>query len=111
MNHEHEFVPANNRGHEIPNLQSCYCGAVTSTVTGSVWEPPETYGVEYKVKVTTDTEFSEQQIQDWLNKAADKGWELVSDTFFGSGILWVFSRNVIPGRTEDTDDIEGNPAG
>lgn len=64
--------------------------------------------LEYKVKVTTDSQFSENKIQDWLNGAAELGWELVSATFFGAGVLWVFRRDDSDTPYQDLDGPSQN---
>lgn len=65
--------------------------------------------LKYRVKVTTDPQFTEQKIQSWLNGIAELGWELVSTTFFGQGVLWVFCRDSDEGDDQDLDVHSENP--
>jgi hypothetical protein len=63
---------------------------------------------EHKIKVTTQSSFTEAQIAVWLDEVGTKGWELVSMTFFGQGVLWAFRRTIIEGRPEDPESIDEN---
>lgn len=63
---------------------------------------------EYKVKVTTAATFSEDEISAWLNATTGKGWRLISSTFFGQGMMWIFGRERVFGAPEDPEVLDEN---
>jgi len=65
--------------------------------------------MEHKVKVTTQSAFTENEITDWLDKVSSLGWDLVTATFFGSGMMWIFRREAGGAWGENAEDLDEIP--
>lgn len=63
---------------------------------------------EYKVKVTTQKSFSEEAIGKWLTDLSARRWRLITSTYFGGGILWVFGRELVFDAPQDPENLDEN---